>query len=128
MGQDAFVARALAAMKADPARRWTVAALARTAGLSRAAFARHFRRAVGTTPLRWLTHHRLRAARMRLVETDLALAAIALEVGYRCEFAFGKAFKRLFGLAPGAYRRTARVRFFVSAIPAPARATFRAAA
>jgi transcriptional regulator GlxA family with amidase domain len=105
---DLQVARAVAAMKADPSRVWTVASLARIAGLSRAAFARRFKRAMRVPPLRWLTEQRLRIAQTRLVETELALAAVAQEIGYVSEFAFAKAFKRLFGVAPGMFRRTAR--------------------
>jgi len=105
--EDPYVERALAAMRAEPARRWTVGGLSRVAGLSRAPFARRFRRATGTPPLRWLAEHRLGLAQVRLVETDLALAAIAVEIGYGSEFAFAKAFKRLFGLAPGVFRRVA---------------------
>jgi AraC-like DNA-binding protein len=100
------VVRALAAMKADPSRRWTVGALARVGGLSRAAFARRFTRAVGTSPLRWLTEHRLELAEKRLLETDLSLAGIAGDIGYVSEFAFAKAFKRHFGVAPGLFRRS----------------------
>lgn len=103
---DLQVARALEAMRAAPARRWTVADLARIAGLSRAAFARRFARETGTPPLHWLAEHRLRAAERLLLETELPLVAIAIEVGYRCEFAFAKAFKRRTGVAPGTYRRT----------------------
>jgi transcriptional regulator GlxA family with amidase domain len=104
---DAYVRRAIDAMRAEPARAWTVAALARVAGLSRAPFARRFQRATGTSPLRWLTELRLGLARRRLVESDLALAPIAVEVGYASEFAFSKAFKRLFGVAPSRFRRGA---------------------
>jgi transcriptional regulator GlxA family with amidase domain len=104
---DSFVQRALEAMMADPARRWTVAALARVAGLSRAPFARRFRRSTDTSPLRWLTEHRLGLAQRRLVATDLGLAAIALDIGYSSDFAFAKAFKRAFGIAPGSFRRLA---------------------
>jgi transcriptional regulator GlxA family with amidase domain len=104
---DPYVARALAAMKAEPARPWTVASLARVAGLSRAPFARRFREATGTSPLRWLSEHRLALAEERLVETDLGLAAIAVEIGYASEFAFSKAFKRKVGVAPGVFRRSA---------------------
>jgi transcriptional regulator GlxA family with amidase domain len=95
------------AMKAAPGRRWTVAALGRIAGLSRAAFARRFASAVGVPPLRWLAEHRIGLAQKHLVETDWPLAVIAGEVGYRCEFAFSKAFKRTVGIAPGVYRRHA---------------------
>lgn len=106
---DAHVDRALSAMKSEPSKRWTVAALGRVAGLSRAALARRFTKALGVSPLRWLAEHRLRLAEQRLVDTDLALAAIATDVGYQCEFAFAKAFKRLRGMPPGVYRRIARM-------------------
>jgi transcriptional regulator GlxA family with amidase domain len=36
--------------------------------------------------------------------TDASLAQIAAQPGYGTEFSFGKAFKRAFGIAPGAYR------------------------
>ncbi len=121
--RDPYVARAIAAMKAGPSRRWTVAALARVAGLSRAAFARRFTRELGVGPARWLTEHRLRIAQERLVETDLGLAAIASEIGYATEFAFAKAFKRMFGVAPGRFRRLARAPRALGARP-----SFRAAA
>ena len=120
---DAYVDRALEAMKADPARPWTVAALSRVAGLSRAPFARRFHRATGTSPLRWLTEHRLGLAQARLVESDLALSAIAAEIGYASDFAFSKAFRRLVGVAPGVFRRAAVTRRAPSAAP-----LFRAAA
>jgi transcriptional regulator GlxA family with amidase domain len=120
---DPHVARAITAMKAEPSRRWTVAALARIGGLSRAAFARRFTRTIGMGPRAWLTEHRLRIAQTRLVATDDGLAAIADEVGYACEFAFAKAFKRLFGVAPGLFRRLSRADRIPSASP-----SFRAAA
>jgi transcriptional regulator GlxA family with amidase domain len=121
--RDSHVARALAAMKAEPSRRWTVAALGRAAALSRAALARRFKHAIGVSPLRWLAEHRLGLAQSQLLETDRSLAAIAGEVGYQCEFAFAKAFKRIIGVAPGAFRRQARTHRVASAAP-----MFRAAA
>ncbi len=106
--RDAYVERALDAMRAEPSRRWTVSALGRVAGLSRAALARRFKLAVGAPPLRWLSEHRLELARLRLLEGDEGLAAIAAEVGYGSEFALAKAFKRRHGVAPGRYRRGER--------------------
>lgn len=105
-GTDSYVERALAAMKADPARRWTVASLARVAGLSRAPFARRFRDATKTSPMSWLAQHRVSLAQ-RLVLDGGGLAGIALQVGYSSEFALSKAFKRLVGVAPRPYRRLA---------------------
>ena len=104
---DEYVDRALAAMKAAPTRRWTVAALARVAGLSRAPFARRFRQATRTSPRRWLAAYRLGLARSHLLCGDITLAAIAAEVGYATEFALSKAFKRTFGIAPARFRREA---------------------
>jgi len=104
---DEYVAKAIIAMMNDPSRKWTVAALARIAGLSRAAFARRFTRATGRPPLRWLTEHRLRLAQKMLAGSEMGLAGVATEIGYISEFAFAKAFKRLFGIAPGTFRRSA---------------------
>jgi AraC-like DNA-binding protein len=102
---DPGIAGALARMHAEPERAWTVAGLAREVGLSRAAFARHFAAAVGMPPLAYLTRWRMTIAGRLLLETSLTLGAIAGRVGYASEFAFAKAFKRDYGVAPGAYRR-----------------------
>jgi AraC-like DNA-binding protein len=103
---DRRLARALEAMARDPARRWTSAELARACGLSRAAFNRRFAAATGTSPLRHLYLARMDLAARRLLESDDSLARIAADIGYESEFAFGKAFKRRFGVPPGAYRRS----------------------
>ncbi len=101
---DRAIGRAIEAMEQDPSRRWTVAELARIAGLSRAAFARRFRRATGVTPMGHLTALRMRVAAEQLTSNVDKLAAIAALVGYASEFAFAKAFKRAFGISPGSFR------------------------
>ena len=40
-----------------------------------------------------------------LRETELKVADVAYRVGYESEFAFAKAFKRVYAIAPGASRR-----------------------
>lgn len=105
---DRRIVRALQLMQAKSTERWTVAALAKAAGLSRAAFARRFLAELGVPPLRHLTGLRMQRAARRLTESDDSLAAIAAEVGYDSEFAFGRAFKRHMGEAPGAFRRRCR--------------------
>ena len=82
--------------------------MARTVGLSRAAFARRFAAVSGRSPLRYLTELRLALAANLLETTDDSLAELALSVGYASEFAFSRAFKRKYGLAPGSFRRLRR--------------------
>jgi transcriptional regulator GlxA family with amidase domain len=101
---DPLIRRTVEAMSADPTRAWTVAALATIAGLSRAAFARRFVRAAGISPERWLTRHRLRTAAWHLLLKDQRLVGVAHAVGYACEFAFSKAFKRVMGVSPSEIR------------------------
>jgi len=102
------IARAVALVRERPAEAWTVARLARAVGLSRAAFARRFVRELGITPLALVTDVRLRLAEQLLVSGDDGLARIASAVGYESEFAFSRAFKRHFGIAPGTFRRAQR--------------------
>jgi len=108
--EDPVLAHALRLMHGDPARGWTVASLAAEVGLSRAALARRFTAALGTSPLAYLTAWRMGLAADLLRDSPLGLAAIAREVGYGSEFALSAAFKRERGESPGAYRRAARAR------------------
>lgn len=95
----------LAALHDDPGRPWTVAELGDRAGLSRSAFAQRFTALVGEPPLTYLTWWRMTVAGRLLRESDAPLSAVAQRVGYGSEFAFAKAFKREFGVAPGRWRR-----------------------
>lgn len=105
---DRPVARAIALLQGNPAKRWTVERLARAVGLSRAAFARRFAAASGRSPGCFLTELRLALARAMLTDQDDSLAELAARVGYASEFAFSRAFKRQFGVAPGTLRRLER--------------------
>ncbi|WUD86198.1 helix-turn-helix transcriptional regulator [Streptomyces sp. NBC_00503] len=82
-----------------------MAALAAEAGLSRAAFARRFAALVGRPPLGYLTWWRMTTAARLLRASKAPLRSIAVQVGYASEFAFADAFKRMYGMPPGAYRR-----------------------
>ena len=44
-----------------------------------------------------------------MLHTDSSIADVANAVGYESEFAFAKAFKRLFDVGPGATRRAVKV-------------------
>ncbi|MGK3992709.1 helix-turn-helix domain-containing protein [Sorangium sp. So ce1024] len=77
--------------------------------MSRSGFAHAFREQVGDSPLRHLTRWRMDLAKEKLTEDPaLALAEVALSVGYRDEAAFNVAFRREVGVPPGAYREQAR--------------------
>jgi len=102
---DPAVGAALRLLHDDPARRWTVAALAGAVGMSRAAFAARFARLVGEPPLGYLTGWRMALGADLLRDTDATVAAVARAVGYADAFAFSVAFKRARGVTPSAWRR-----------------------
>ena len=105
---DRQVGRALALLHAAPARDWTVEALAAEVALSRSAFYDRFVQFLGQPPMQYLTQWRMQAAARLLRETHAPVASIALEVGYESEAAFARAFKRLSGSPPAAWRRQRR--------------------
>ncbi|MFD7340287.1 cupin domain-containing protein [Streptomyces violascens] len=100
---------ALQAMHENAAHPWTVPELAEISGLSRAAFARVFREALGQAPVQYLTEWRMTLARDHLRADDLSLAQIADKVGYSSPFAFAAAFRRHHGDPPGTWRHRERV-------------------
>ncbi|WP_223770917.1 AraC family transcriptional regulator [Streptomyces huiliensis] len=105
---DPVVGPALGLLHADPARPWTVAALAAEAGVSRAVLARRFTELVGEPPMAYLTDWRLSLAADLLASSDATLAAVARQVGYGSAFALSAAFKRVRGLSPARHRDAVR--------------------
>lgn len=101
---DPKIGSALSLMHAQPQQRWTVDQLASEAGMSRTAFANHFRRQVGSTPLDYLNRWRMTLARNALRYSNASLAEIADTIGYLSDTAFSIAFKRATGLSPGRFR------------------------
>jgi transcriptional regulator GlxA family with amidase domain len=104
-GADPVVGAALDLMHDQAAHPWTVAALARRVGMSRAGFARRFTDAVGEPPMSYLTAWRLALAADRLRQDDVPVFRVAAEVGYGSPFTLSTAFKRHYGESPLAYRR-----------------------
>ena len=105
---DAQLARALAAIHADPSNHWSLNDLAREAGMSRTVFAERFLATVGLTPMQYLTRWRLELAKVALTSTGQSVAEVAASIGYASEAAFGRVFKRFVGVGPGAYRGLGR--------------------
>jgi len=106
--RDAHVGRALSALHGRPEHDWTVDALAREAALSRSSFGERFLEFVGEPPMVYLTRWRLALAAQALRAHDEAIARIAERAGYDSDAAFGRAFKREFGVPPAAWRRLGR--------------------
>ncbi len=103
--RDEQVGRALTSIHREPEREWTVASLAKEAGMSRSAFSERFTRLVGESAKHYLTQWRMRLARTHLRETSEPLSVLAGRLGYQSEAAFCRAFKRTFGVPPGSVRR-----------------------
>jgi len=103
--RDPQVGRAITLMHREPARDWTVAALAAEVAMSRSAFAARFTELAGEPPMQYLARWRMYLAATWLREDDAALGELALRLGYQSEAAFSRAFKRFFNVPPGAVRR-----------------------
>ncbi len=67
-------------------------------------FHRVFEAVLGLTVTEYIRERKLTAAAFRLVESDGRIIDIAVASGYESQEAFSRAFKRRFGIAPGAYR------------------------
>jgi AraC-like DNA-binding protein len=95
-------------MHRHPARPWTIAELAKEAGISRSVLAERFRHFLGEPPMAYLTRWRLQLGAQLLNSTSRGVAEIAAEVGYESEPAFNRAFKREFRLPPARFRNQAK--------------------
>jgi AraC-like DNA-binding protein len=106
--RDAEVGKALALMHRNPAHPWTIASLAKEAGVSRSVLAERFRHYLNEPPMAYLTRWRLQLGAQMLASTSYSVARIASEVGYESEAAFNRAFKREFETPPARFRSQSR--------------------
>lgn len=88
---------------------WSVGRMVALANLSRAQLMRRFRECVGITPHAFVNRIRLQKGAVLLRRTSDSVLAVALSVGFQSETHFGKAFRRLYGVSPGQYRKMGRV-------------------
>jgi AraC-like DNA-binding protein len=102
------VGRALGLLHREPARGWTLAALARAAGLSRSTLAERFTASVGQPPMQYLARWRMQLAARLLADGTAKVAAVAREVGYESEASFSRAFRKATGEAPSSWRARCR--------------------
>ncbi len=104
LDDDQAIARAIAAIAAEPTHAWTVGALCRIAGLPPSTLHRRFLRATGASPMDHLRRLRIARAQELLLADDRAIAAVGQEVGFADPFHFSRAFRRCTGLSPRAFR------------------------
>jgi len=97
---DKRLSLAIAAMHADPARRWTLRELAERAGMSRSIFALRFKEVVGETPMQYVSRWRMLLACDRLENAGDPVSIIADALGYESESSFSTAFRRVMGCSP----------------------------
>ena len=90
----------------------TLEEMARAAGMSRYHLVRLFRASVGMTPHAWQLDLRIQRARS-LLDQGMALADIALQLGFADQSHFQRAFKQRVAATPGEYRQGRRQRNFV---------------
>jgi AraC-like DNA-binding protein len=105
--RDPAVGKALAALHERPAHAWRLHELAQEAGMSRAAFAARFAHLLGQPPMEYLTLWRMQMAARLLADGATKVAAVGREVGYDSEAAFSRAFKKIVGVSPAAWRASA---------------------
>ena len=103
--RDPAVGRALSLIHEKPAEAWTLERLSEEAGLSRSSLHERFVHFIGQPPMQYLTQWRMQVASGLLRDTNAKLVEVALDVGYESEAAFSRAFKRVAGLSPGAWRK-----------------------
>ncbi|MBN1675001.1 MAG: helix-turn-helix domain-containing protein [Kiritimatiellae bacterium] len=87
-----------------PAKRLSVAEMARMAGLSRKTFTARFKEILGTSPTDYQIRVRIERARYLLAETPQSVKQIAYRLGYADPYVFSKQFKRFTGCSPRPFR------------------------
>lgn len=102
---DPQIARALAIIHREPASHWSVAALARAAGLSRSVFAARFYARVGQTTMNYLRAWRMHLACEALAGSNISVSELSLDLGYQSEAAFRAVFRCATGFSPREFRR-----------------------
>jgi AraC family transcriptional regulator len=74
--------------------------LAEVINISPVYFARLFKRETGTSPHQYVIQQRVKRAKEMLLKTDLAIADIALQVGFSSQSHLTQQFKRVTGMTP----------------------------
>jgi AraC-like DNA-binding protein len=104
--KDRYVSAALALIHGEPGRLWTLEDLAAGSGTSRSTLADRFIRIMGQAPMQYLSQWRLHLAADALASSDRGTKKVASDAGFGSIAAFGRAFKREFGVSPARWRQS----------------------
>jgi AraC family transcriptional regulator len=107
--------RAMAFLQASIASDPRLEEIAAAVGLSPWHFLRAFKASTGRTPFQWLQDLRVERARGLLAASDLPLAELALEMGFKTQSHFTLVFRRATGTTPAKWRAERRHQIFASA-------------
>jgi AraC-like DNA-binding protein len=103
-GVAAGIARATAAIDADPAHAFSLAQLAELRGMNPFRTLRMFARATGLTPHAYLVQRRIELAR-DLIRRRVALVDVAMTAGFSDQSHLARTFVARFGYTPGTYAK-----------------------
>jgi AraC-like DNA-binding protein len=104
--KDRYVSAALALIHGEPGQPWTLDNLSARSGTSRSTLAERFNRIMGQAPMQYLWQWRLHLAADALASSDRGMKKIASDAGFGSIAAFGRAFKREFGVSPARWRQS----------------------
>lgn len=94
----------------------TLAAIAVDCGMSRATFARAFKRTTGMTPFAWVRARRIDHAKALLERSEMTMAAISAHCGFADQSHFCRVFTECVGVTPTRWRAD-RSRIYAAAVP-----------
>lgn len=97
------------AIQSDPGQRWTLAGLARDAGLSTFHFHRLYRKTYGETPATTWQRGRLKQAAKLIQSSKSTISEVAIKVGYASLSSFSRDFRRFHHVSPSELRKLAKL-------------------
>lgn len=89
-------------------RRWTLQSMASSCSMGRTQFTRHCQELTNMTPIEFLTHARIKRAKILLETTTNSVTDVADMCGFETPQYFATRFRRVVGAPPAAYRAAQR--------------------
>lgn len=105
LSEEAYVEMAVKEITANFEHPLRISGIANKIGINRSYLSILFKKRMGVSPQQYLIDFRLEKAAGLILETDMAIRAIASVVGYADPLTFSKAFKQKYGCSPSLYRQ-----------------------